>query len=437
MLKAVYPPERDNTNRAFPEAPREGHTAMNKESMEHGASSSVCWETLDTWARGQIQTWVQDLLEAEVTELLGRGKSHRRPVVDATAGSRNGYGKPRRLTLSLGTITVRRPRVRGLEARFQSQLLPLFVRRTRAVNALLPELYLHGLAQGDFELALRGLLGAGAPVSASTVARLTAKWQGEYEAWGQRRLDALEVVYLWVDGVYVKAGVEKDKAAVLVVLAGLSDGRKVLLALRSGPRESTEAWAALLRDLRTRGLRAPRLTIGDGHLGIWGALRDVYPETAEQRCWNHRILNILDTLPKRAQPHAKDLLAAIVYAETQEAAEREKAAFQHWATQRGYADAAGRLDRDWDRFVTFYQFPQEHWTHLRTSNPVESPFAALRLRTNAAKRFKKVGNATAIIWKMLLVAERRFRRLNAPERAHELYLGVKFVNGVKVSEIAA
>jgi putative transposase len=345
---------------------------MDKQSTEPGASSSLCWETLETWARSQIQTWVQDLLEAEGTELLGRGKSQRRPVVDAPPGSRNGYGNPRRLTLSVGTITVRRPRVCGLEERFQSHLLPLFVRRTREVSALLPERYLHGLAQGDLELALRGLLGDGAPLSASTGARLTATWQGAYEAWSRRRLDDLEVVYLWVDGVYVKAGLEKDKAAILVVLAGLSDGCKVLLAVASGPRESTEAWAALLRDLRGRGLRAPRLAIGDGHLGIWSALRDVYSETAEQRCWNHRTLNVLDTLPTRVQPHAKDLLAAIAYAETRDEAERQKAAFQRWAAQRDHDDAARRLDRDWDRFVTFYQFPKEHWPHLRTSNPVRA-----------------------------------------------------------------
>lgn len=396
---------------------------------------------MEAWARTRIQGWLQDLLEAEVTELLGRRKAQRRQAVDAPSGYRNGYGKPRRLTLSVGTITVRRPRTRGLAERFESRLLPLFARRTREVNALLPELYLHGLAQGDLELALRGLLGEGAPLSASTVARLTAKWQAEYEAWSQRRLDDLEVVYLWVDGIYVKAGLEKDKAALLVALAGWSDGRKVLLAVASGPWESTEAWGALLRALRARGLRAPRLVIGDGHLGIWGALRDVYPEAAEQRCWNHRIVNVLDKLPTRAQPQAKPLLTAIAYAETQEEAERRKAAFQRWATGRGYEDAARVLERDWDRFVTFYQFPTEHWAHLRTSNPVESPFAALRLRTDAAKRFKKVGNATAIIWKMLLVAERRFRRLTAPERMKEVYLGVKFVNGVKATtngqEVAA
>jgi len=389
----------------------------------------------------QIQTWFQDLLEAEVTELLGRRKAQRRPAVDAPAGYRNGYGTPRRLTLSAGTITVRRPRTRGLEDRFESRLLPLFVRRTREVSALLPELYLHGLAQGDLELALRGLLGEAAPLSASTVARLTAKWHGEYEAWSQRRLDELEVVYLWVDGIYVKAGLEKDKAALLVALAGLSDGRKVLIAVASGPRESTEAWGTFLRALRARGLRAPRLVIGDGHLGIWGALCDVYPAAAEQRCWNHRIVNVLDKLPKRAQPQAKPLLTAIAYAETQEEAAQRKVAFQRWAVGHGHEEAARVLDRDWERFVTFYQFPREHWTHLRTSNPVESPFAALRLRTDAAKRFKKVANATAILWKLLLVAERRFRRLTAPERMQEVYLGVKFVNGVKVTttgqEVAA
>ena len=288
---------------------------MDKQNTDHDTSSSPSWDKLEAWARMQIQTWFQDLLEAEVTELLGRRKAQRRPAVDAPAGYRNGYGKPRRLTLSAGTITVRRPRTRGLEDRFESRLLPLFVRRTREVNALLPELYLHGLAQGDLALALRGLLGEAAPLSASTVARLTEKWQGEYEAWNQRRVDELEVVYLWVDGVYVKAGLEKDKAALLVALAGLSDGRKVLLAVASGPRESTEAWGTFLRALRARGLCAPKLVIGDGHLGIWGALRDVYPEAAEQRCWNHRIVNVLDTLPKRAQPQAKPLLTAIAYAD--------------------------------------------------------------------------------------------------------------------------
>jgi putative transposase len=191
--------------------------------------------------------------------------------------TRNGFGKPRRLSAMTGTITIRRPRLRGLEARFESRLLPLFKRRTEEVGRLLPELYLHGLAQGDFDLALRGLLGTAAPLSAPSIARLKASWHAEYESWKRRRLDELEPVYVWADGIYVKAGLEKDKAAMLVVLAALRDGRKVVLAVENGYRESTESWAALLRDLRARGLRAPRLLIADGHLGIWGAVRAVFP----------------------------------------------------------------------------------------------------------------------------------------------------------------
>jgi transposase-like protein len=246
-----------------------------------------------------MREWLQDLLEAEVDELLGRRKSARRKPVDGVPGYRSGHGKPRRLTLCNGT--VRRPRVRGLEQRFESRLLPLFARRTPEVNALLPELYLHGLALGDFDLALRGLLGEDAPLSAATVSRLKEQWHAEQAQWASRPLADLEVVYLWVDGVYVKAGVEKEKAAVLVVLAALRDGRKELVTLVPGHRESTEAWSAVLRDLKARGLVAPKLVIGDGHLGIWASVRNVYPDAQEQRCWNHRILNALDKVPKRLQ----------------------------------------------------------------------------------------------------------------------------------------
>ena len=395
---------------------------------------AVTWEVLEEFVRAKVQAFIQELLEEEVTELLGRRKSERRAPVDGVVGYRNGYGKPRHLTLASGTITLRRPRVRGLEERFESRVLPLFARRTRQVDELLPDLYLHGLAEGDFDLALRGLLGEEAPVSASTVARLKQKWQGELEAWNQRSLHELEIVYLWVDGIYVKAGLEDRKAAVLVALAGLSDGRKVLLALRSGQRESTQSWASILRDLRARGLRAPRLVIGDGHLGIWSGLREVYPEAAEQRCWNHRIVNLLDRVGKRDQATARELLRAVAYADTLEQAERRKATFQRWCRERDYGDAAELIEQDWERMTTFYAFPREHWTHLRTTNPLESPFAALRLRTDAAKRFKKVENATAVIWKMLVIAESRFRRLNAPELLSEVLLGAVYVNGVRVSQ---
>ena len=405
---------------------------MKQDSTIGGSVQQVTWESLESYVRGKVQQLIQEVLEAEVTQLLGRGKCQRRAAVDAEPGYRNGYGKPRRLTLGSGTITVRRPRVRGLQERFESRVLPLFARRTKEVNELLPELYLHGLAEGDFDLALRGLLGEQAPLSASTVARLKGKWQAEMAAWQSRRLDDLEVVYLWVDGVYIKAGLEDRKAAILVLVAGLSDGRKVLLALQSGHRESSESWARVLRDLRSRGLRPPRLVIGDGHLGIWGGLRQVYPEAQEQRCWNHRVLNVLDRVGKRHQPVARDLLRKVAYAESVEQAGRQKATFQRWCQEQGYEQAAAVIDQDWERMIAFYAFPREHWRHLRTTNPVESPFAALRLRTAAAKRFKKVDNATAVIWQMLLLAERRFRRLNAPELMAEVFQGATYLNGLPV-----
>lgn len=410
---------------------------MKKQSTEVRGASSVQWGNLEAWLRTPVQGFIQQILDEEVNVFLARSKSQRRTPISG-GGYRNGYGKPRQLTLSCGTITVRRPRVRDGEARFVSHVLPLFKRKSTAIEALVPELYLHGLAQGDFDLALRGLLGGHAPLSSSTVARLKEKWHTELARWQTRPLDELEVVYLWVDGIYVKAGLEKDKAALLVALAALSDGRKVVLAVTPGHRESTASWAAVLRDLRDRGLRAPRLIIGDGHLGIGSAVRQVYPDAEEQRCWNHRLLNVLDKLPKRQQSAAKALLCPIPYAPTRRDAEQRRDQFLHWCQHQGYPDAARCLEADWERLVAFYQFPQPHWQHLRTTNPVESPFAAARLRTDAAKRFRLVTNATAVIWKMLLVAEQAFRRVKHPELMPAVYRGAIFVDGIEMTkEVAA
>ena len=368
---------------------------MRESTLESVAPSMPTFATLETWARSSIRDLLQRVLEEEVTEFLGRTRYQRRSAVDATPGSRNGHGKPRQVSLMSGTIEVRRPRVRGLEERFESRILPLFLRRTHEVTRMLPELYLHGLS------------------------------------WRERRLDDRELVYAWADGIYVKAGLEKDKAALLVVIGAMSDGRKEVLAVWPGHRESTESWLKVLRDLRDRGLRAPLLLMADGGLPIWSATEQVWPQASHQRCWNHKILNVLDDLPKRVQGKARALLTQIPSAETRQEAEKRRTTFARRYRDR-YPQAVATLERDWERMVTFYDFPKEHWKHLRTTNPVESPFASVRLRTNAGKRYKRVQGATALIWRVLMVAEQRFRKLNAPELLPLVYGGQQYQDGKPV-----
>ena len=405
---------------------------MRNDTAGRGSGSTTpTWEALEGFVREKAQELIQEILEQEVTELLGRRKSERKAAVDGPEGYRNGHGKPRHLVTSIGTVTVRRPRVRGLEERFESRVLPLFARRTKEVGALLPELYLHGLAEGDFELAMRGLLGEKAPLSKATMRRLREGWTQDFEGWGRRSLKDREVVYAWADGIYVKAGLERDKAALLVVIGAMRDGTKEVLAIASGYRESTESWTAVLRDLKARGIDDPRLLMADGNPAIWAAARQVWPKAAEQRCWNHKMRNVLDRLPKREQTEAKELLRAIVYAPTRAAAVKAREAFKKrygpW-----YPKAVATLEEDWERMVMFYDFPEEHWKHLRTTNVVESPFASVRLRTSAAKRFKKVESATALIWKLLTVAEKRFRKLDAPHLLRDVLDGRKFEDGKPV-----
>ncbi len=253
------------------------------------------------------------------------------------------------------------------------------------------------------------------------------------ETWQERRLDDRELVYAWADGIYVKAGLEKDKAALLVVIGAMSDGRKEVLAIQPGYRESTESWLKLLRDLRDRGLSVPLLLMADGGLPIWNAADQVWPQAAQQRCWNHKIINVLNDLPKHAQGKARALLTQISYAETQEEAEARRDTFVARHRDR-YPEAVDTLERDWERMVTFYDFPEQHWQHLRTTNPVESPFAAVRLRTNAGKRYKRVQGATALIWRLLMVAEKRFRKLNAYELLQDVYRGKKYKDGKPIEQ---
>lgn len=403
---------------------------MKEKNTAAESASTVCYEMIEAKARSRIQEWLQDLLEAEVTEFLGRGKSQRRED-DAVAGYRNGYGKPRRIALTAGTITVRRPRMRNLAERFESRVLPLFKRRTAELGAMLPQLYLHGLASGDFELALRGLLGEGAPLSASSLARLKGAWQAEYDAWKRADLGELELVYWWADGLYVKAGIADRKAALLIIVGATASGEKVLLACQAGERESKESWLKMLRDLKGRGLKFARLTVADGHLGIWAALGEIAPAGDEQRCWNHKIVNVLDALPKKEQPEATQRLRAMMYAPSRVACERKRDEFL-LRFKKTDPKACATLTRDWERLVTFFDYPREHWLHLRTTNIVESPFAAVRLRTDASRRFKKTENAEAMIWKLLRVAEQSWRALNAPKLMRDVYDGKRFKDGVAV-----
>ena len=324
-----------------------------------GASSRPMWETLEGMVREKAQEFIQQIMEEEVTELLGREKSERQEYGGLGRGlpQRLRQGS-RRLAMSSGTITLRRPRVRGVEERFESRVLPLFARRTKELGALLPELYLHGLAEGDFELAMRGLLGEGAPLSKSSIRRLRAGWTRDFEEWSHRSLEGRDVVYMWADGIYVKAGLERDKAALLVVLGAMRDGTKEVLALRSGYRESVESWSEVLRDLKARGIEAPRLLMADGNAAIWGAVRQVWPEAGEQRCWNHKMRNVLDRLPQREQSEAKDLLRAVVYATSQAEAVKAREAFAR-RYRPWYPKAVDVLEDDWERMVAFYDFPEE------------------------------------------------------------------------------
>jgi transposase-like protein len=405
---------------------------MKKSITGTTSQSRATYEALEGIVRMKVQDFIQDIIEEEITAFLGREKSERITGIDKPKVYRNGYGKPRKFSLMSGTITIQRPRMRGTEG-FESKVLPLFKRRSKEVGEMLPELYLHGLSKGDFDLALRGLLGDGAPLSASSIDRLKVKWQFEYEQWKQQDLSSLKVVYQWADGIYVKAGLEKDKAALLIIIGALTSGKKVFLACENGYRESKEAWSEVLRDLMARGLTLGKLTVADGHLGIWSALSEVHPTGKEQRCWNHKIRNVLDCFPKRVRAEAAEQLKQIPYAETLKECTAFRDAFVN-RYRKEYPKATQKLATDWERMITFYSFPKEHWTHIRTTNVVESPFGTVRLRTDAAKRFKKVQNATAMIWKLLQVAEKSFRTLKGYWLLQDIYGGKEFVDGESVQK---
>jgi transposase-like protein len=403
---------------------------MTENHIVGNESKRIFYGELEEYARGKIREHLQDLLEQEVTEWLGREKSERKGNALEQPGYRNGYGKPRRFTMSLGTLEIRRPRVRDLGERFVSKILPLFKRQSKAVRELIPELYLHGLASGDFELALREWLGEGAPLSASSLQRLKEKWQGEYEQWKSTAVEESDWAYFWADGIYVKAGIGREKAALLVVIGVQEDGTKRFLALEPGYRESKESWGVVLRQLKARGVKSAKLFVGDGNLGLWAAVGEVYPHSQEQLCWNHKTLNVMDAVSKKEQAQAKNHLNAMMYAESREEALKERKKFEQ--TFRHNPKAVKTVVENWERLTTYYDFPREHWKHLRTSNVVESPFSRVRLRTAASRRFKSQVNATCLIWKTMMVAEMSFRKLNAPHLVEKVARGTKYDNGKEV-----
>ena len=386
-------------------------------------------QDLDELARQGALRMLKDVLEQEVSEFLGRSRYQRSEEFN---GYRNGYGKRRKVTVGSGTLELQAPRVRTTLEPFESQLLGRYQRQSNSVKELIPELYLHGLATGDFELALRGLLGEGASLSPASVVRLKEKWEGEYETWRQRSLANHRYVYLWCDGIYPKAGVAGDKMALLVVMGLNEDGQKEPLAIFEGYRESAESWGNVLRDLRERSLSDPRLFIGDGALGLWAAIGQVYPRASWQRCWCHKMRNVLSCFPKRLRPEVAAQLREIYATFTREQADTLIDAFaQRYG--REYPRAVECLIKDREALLAFYSYPREHWQSIKTTNPIESIFSPVRLRTNAARRIKSPRSALYLIFQLIVRAQKRWRSINAPEMVQKVIGGVKFKDGIEVS----
>jgi transposase-like protein len=314
---------------------------------------------------------------------------------------------------------------------FESEILPKWERLTQETQLLFARLYLEGLSSGDFEPVFRQLVGEKAPLSANTILRLKERWGQEYEGWRRRPLDHAHFVYVWADGIYLGAGLEKQNSCLLTLLGAKADGTKELLAMEIGYRESKESWAEVLRSVRDRGLAAPLLLIADGSLGVWSALTDVFPTTRRQRCWNHRLMNVIDKLPRRLEGIVRSRLHQLYTAPTRTECEAGRDELAQWLREHAQLAAAETLLRDWEDFVTFYDFPKEHWFHIRTTNPIESVFASVRLRTNVAKRARNRENALFLVFKIVQRLSRGWRALNGdPTLMRALVAGVVFKDGV-------
>jgi putative transposase len=421
-------------------------TRLDDESRDEGELSllgavATSRETLDEIVRRGAEEMLRKALETEVESFLAtheslRDEKGRNRVV------RNGYTRPRPVLTGAGPLVISKPRVRDRAGAcaedvvtFSSALLPPYLRRSKSLDELIPWLYLKGISTGDFSEALEALLGAGAKgLSANVVVKLKERWNDEFKAWSTRSLSAKEYVYVWADGVYFNVRLDaEDRQCVLVLMGATKDGKKELLVVQDGFRESEQGWTELLVDLKARGLKTePKLAIGDGALGFWAALRKVFPTTREQRCWVHKTANVLDKMPKNVQPRAKAAIHQIYLAETKKEAGK---AFDTFVEKFGakYVAAVSCLKKDRDELLAFYDFPAEHWKHIRTSNPIESTFATVRLRHRRTK-----GNGTrqaclVMVFKLVQAAEKRWRRLDGSTLLLEVLRGTKFVDGIEAA----
>ncbi len=405
--------------------------------IQPGAFDDQLTEVLRNGARALLAQAV----EAEVAGFLAKHAEFK--TEDGRARVvRHGHLPEREVMTGIGPVAVRQPRVRdrGVAAddpgriRFSPSILPPYMRRSKSIETLLPILYLKGISTGDFSEALAALLGKDAAgLSASAIGRLKDGWQDEHAAWQKRDLSARRYVYVWADGIHLQARLEDEKQCILVIIGATPEGRKELVGFTDGARESAHDWRELLLDLKRRGLDvSPELMIADGALGFWKAAGEIWPKTAEQRCWVHKTANVLAKLPKSQQPKAKRSLQEIWMAETKAAAEAAFDAFlESYALK--YEKAADCLAKDRDTLLAFYDFPAEHWKHLRTTNPIESTFATVRHRTVRAKGCLSNKTALAMVFKLVEGAQRSWRRLDGHAQLPKLILGVKFADGLEVA----
>ena len=391
----------------------------------YGEADEMPRFNLETLARNAAQRIIQTALEAEVTEFLERSK-YDKTEAENFRGYRNGHHRERVVSTAVGGLQVRVPRVSDTKQVFESQLVKKYKRRSETLDCLFPKLFVEGLATRDFEPSLRFLVGENAPLSPSTISRLNKKFKDEFEAWQKRDLKGLKIVYMWADGIYLKAGIADEKRCLLVIIGVDEEGKKHLLTLVEGFRESAESWYDALNDLRKRGMNEPAMAMADGGLGFWAAMPKVWRQTKKQLCWLHKMRNIMDKLPKSEHGEAVLRLRAIYLASTKEVAENlAQTLLSDWK-HADYAQAAECFQAALPRLLTFYEFPAEHHRHLRTTNVIESPFATVRLRTDAARRFRSSKSGTHLVFKVLQTCEQRWSRISCPEKLKEVKLPINY-----------